>query len=113
MNHAQSHPIASDAATRRKSVWTWLLVVVVLALMGLIYRDAIAGLLTSWLKRGEYSHGLIVPFLSGFVIWQRRFELAEIPTRYSWMGLIVLALSAIVFVLGELSALITLAQRAS
>ena len=47
-----------------------------------------------------YSHGFIVPFVSGFFIWLKREELNAEKAEYSRFGLILIILAAIVHVLG-------------
>jgi len=48
------------------------ILVAVLALLGLfLYREALADLIASVLHREDASHGLCVPFISGYLIWLR------------------------------------------
>ena len=49
-----------------------------------------------------YSHGFIVPFVSGFFIWQKRKELKEINAVYSIWGLLLIIVSALIHVTGIL-----------
>jgi exosortase A len=42
----------------------------------------------------HYSHGYLIPFICGYLVWQKREELAELPRKSSpsGLGLIVMAL---------------------
>jgi exosortase len=50
----------------------------------------------------NYSHAFLVPFFSGFLIWQRRKELAALTAQGSWIGLPVLLAGIAALLLGDL-----------
>jgi len=77
-----------------------LLVAVVLALYG----PVMVRLVRQWYTDPDYSHGFLVPFLSAYLIWQRRDKLAEVARRPSnWGILLVLGSMGLLF-LGSLGA---------
>jgi exosortase len=78
----------------------WLLVAVVVGL----YAPVLVGLVRQWYTDPDYSHGFLVPFLSAYLIWQRRDKLAEIARRPSNVGLLVVLLSVGLLFLGSLGA---------
>lgn len=41
-------------------------------------------------KEGYYSHGFLVPFIAGFMLWINRNALARAEIRPSWLGLVLL-----------------------
>jgi exosortase len=49
----------------------------------------------------NYSHGLIIPMISGFILWRRRRELAALPIRGSWLGLLLLVAGVCALILGD------------
>ena len=49
----------------------------------------------------NYSHVFIVPIISGFVLWQRRRELAAVLIRGSWRGLPLLLTGVSALILGD------------
>ena len=51
----------------------WLLVAVLVAL----YAPVLLRLVRQWYTDPDYSHGFLVPFLSAYLIWQRRDKLAK------------------------------------
>src|SRR5271166_1898008 len=77
-----------------------LLVAVFLAL----YAPVLVRLAQQWYSDPDYSHGFLVPFLSAYLIWQRRDKLAEIERRPSDWGLLVVLGSLGLLFLGSLGA---------
>lgn len=70
----------------------------VVAFLSFLYWPTFRWLVDSWLSSPYYSHGFVVPFVSGFLIWTRRNELHV--SQSSIMGAAVLALGAFAYVLG-------------
>src|SRR5215469_14083552 len=77
-----------------------LLVAVLLAL----YAPVLVRLVRQWYTDPDYSHGFLVPFLSAYLIWQRRDKLAEIVRKPSNAGLVVVLASLGLLFLGSLGA---------
>jgi len=77
----------------------------VLALLGYMYADSLIFLFSRWIGTEDYSHGIFVPFISGYLIWQARLRLGQISREKSWLGLAVIALGLMLYVVGELSTL--------
>ncbi|MBL8820089.1 MAG: exosortase [Planctomyces sp.] len=50
----------------------------------------------TWQSDPDYNHGFLVIPIAGWLLWQRRRDLAEIEFRGSWVGL-VLIVAAVVF----------------
>lgn len=49
---------------------------------------------------GDYSHGWLVPFVSLWIVWCKRRELAATPKRVSWVGLSVVVFALLLHWLG-------------
>lgn len=58
------------------------------------------GLVNSWLNNADNSHGILVPFISLFFIWQKRDELKSARISSSNWGAIVLVISMVLYLLG-------------
>ncbi len=54
---------------------------IILAALLWCYAPTIRGLRELWRRSDEYSAGLLVPLLAGYVLWSRREQLAKIPIR--------------------------------
>jgi len=80
----------------------WLLVAIVIGLYS--YANVLLPLVRQWNNDADYSHGFLVPFLSAYLIWQRRDKLAQIARRPSNWGLVVVLGSLGLLFLGSLGA---------
>ena len=49
-----------------------------------------------------YSHGFIIPFVSGFLIWQKREQLKNINMEFSWYGLILIIIAVLIHITGTI-----------
>jgi exosortase len=66
-----------------------LTVILISAGIGVLYFNTLQWLIVSWLNNDYYSHGLLVPIVSGYIIWNMRSELENIGKKQSQVGLIV------------------------
>lgn len=77
--------------------------VLILGILG-VYGPILAGLAGDWAHDSNYSHGFLIPLVSGFFVWQRRKDLAAIPRRPSGMGLFAVVAAMALLVLGTAGA---------
>jgi exosortase len=65
-----------------------------LAAAGFLYYPFIQKMVRDWAENGNYSHGYLVPFISAYMIWALRGQLAETELKPSYwgLGLIVIGL---------------------
>jgi len=49
--------------------------------LGWLYFDVLRRLMSDWYNDENYSHGLLVPVIAGYALWQNREELRETPIR--------------------------------
>lgn len=89
-------------ASNRYLIFTSVLVV---ALLSYMYADSLVFLFSRWVGTEDSSHGIFVPFISGYLIWQARLRLSRISREKSWLGLAVIALGLMLYVVGELATL--------
>src|SRR5215468_6620637 len=92
-----------DAAARlaRPGFRMVLAGLVFLALLAVLYAGILRDLAWQWWDDSNYTHGFLVPIFSGFLIWQRRKELAALPAEGTWIGLPVLLLGIGALLLGD------------
>lgn len=91
------------ASTRPKwpvSPWLLLLVLVVAA----VYAPVLAQLAGDWLHDPNYSHGLLVPVVSGFLLWRSRKGFRAIPPVPMNAGLLGVLAAAVLLVVGAAGA---------
>lgn len=82
-------------------VWQAILLTLV---VGFLYRAILWKLVGQWWTNPNFSHGFVVPVFSGFVVWQRRQELAKLPFRPSWLGLPIIVAALMALIVGVLGA---------
>ena len=82
----------------------WWQGVVLAALIALLYSSILRLLVLHWWNDPNYSHGFLIPLFSGFLIWQERKRLAAIAVGPSWFGLVAIAGSLMILVVGVLGA---------
>jgi exosortase D (VPLPA-CTERM-specific) len=94
----------------KESPVIWLSFATIALLIGYIYWAGFAELIRIWDAREEYSYGYMIPFITLFLIWQRKDLLERIDFNGSWTGLALVALGFALFILGNLSALFLIVQ---
>jgi exosortase len=77
----------------------WFLAILVPLLIA-VYAGIIPALVVDWGEDPNYSHGFLVPLISGWFVWQRRFELKAAAIRPANAGLAVIFGSLALLVVG-------------
>src|SRR5579863_2215343 len=72
----------------------WILLVAALAAAILAVKTGLLQMFGWLLDRPEYSHGIIIPFVAAFLVWQRRDQIERLPFVGSWAGLVVVLVGA-------------------
>ncbi len=90
--------------TVRPGLRTGLVVLVFLGLLVSVYGGILRDLVWQWWDDPNYTHGFLVPLFSGFLVWQRRKQLAALSPDGSWIGLPVLLTGLGALLLGEIGA---------
>jgi exosortase D (VPLPA-CTERM-specific) len=79
-----------------------------ITLLGYLYADSLVFLFGSWIGNEDYSHGMFVPLISLFLIWQARHRITEAGAGNSWWGLAVIVAGLVLYWVGELATLYVL-----
>lgn len=86
--------------TERVTLAMWVrhpIMILVAGLVGasLLYLPNLTALVNEWLTSDEYGHGILLPFVAAYFVWQRRSDyLAEQP-RPSWSSVVLILLSVV------------------
>ncbi|TCK07545.1 VPLPA-CTERM-specific exosortase XrtD [Marinobacterium mangrovicola] len=64
----------------------------------LVYSEAIYGLIIQWWTSEEYGHGLFMPFVAAYIVWQKRDQISEQPLSSNLTGIPILAFSLFLLV---------------
>ena len=65
-----------------------------------------------WIDSPEYSHGLLIPPVAAFLIWQQKDRLERVPFTGSWWGVALVLLGGAALVVGQLGTVLTAVQYA-
>ncbi len=108
-------PVINNEGNQSPIVWkeswsVWGSLFLMLALLIALHFNALRWTVREWTNREEYSYGFLIPFISLFLVWQRKDELERIDLNGSWAGLAVLLVGLIIHFIGELSALFVFIQ---
>jgi exosortase len=76
----------------------------------LVYYPVLTSLVQQWASDDNYSHGFLVAPFAVYFAWLRRRDLAVLPERPHWIGLIVVLGSLAVLLAGRLGAELFLAR---
>lgn len=69
-------------------------------LLLLCYHIVLARLVEQWIENEDMSHGPFVPLVVGYIVWQRRSELAALPAKPSLAGLGLMLLGMFMLCVG-------------
>jgi exosortase D (VPLPA-CTERM-specific) len=85
------------------------LAAVALAALALVFlfQNTFVYLYGVW-HREEYSHGFLIPLVSGYLLWQRRSRFAQVQFSSSWTGVVLAVLGMAVYFLGSLASITTI-----
>jgi exosortase len=96
-------PASGSASPFLKRLAGWK-TIILLILIGWLYVPILIPLVRQWWIDPNFSHGFFVPLFSGFVVWQKRLQLASIPRVPSSWGLPVILVAVFTLVLGVFGA---------
>jgi exosortase len=89
----------------RSSVKSLFQLIAGVSLIGLIlgfYSPVLISLVSSLFVNDDYSFGLLLPLVSGYIIYQKWALIRQIPINPSWLGLIIIFLGFSLYLAGEL-----------
>jgi len=76
----------------------------------LVYLPVLSSLVRQWASDDNYSHGFLVAPFALYFAWLRRRDLAALPIRPHWTGLVLVAGSLAVLLAGRIGAELFLAR---
>lgn len=75
----------------------------IVGLVLLLYYPEISFMVNEWWTKHEYSHGFLIPLISGFVIWKKRDALRSAPIIPDVKGFLILLLGLALLIIGYVS----------
>lgn len=58
-------------------------------------------MVSDWIHDPNYSHGFLIPIITGYLIWLERKRLKQVNIAPSWWGVIVILFAGVIFLLGR------------
>ena len=68
----------------------------------LCYAQTIRGLFGLWLQDGDYSYALLIPLITAYIIWKKRYLIASTPVSTFWPGGVFFFIFLIISIYGIL-----------
>src|SRR2546421_11427837 len=79
--------------------------IAIAAALGFVYFTVLAKLGSDWWHDENYSHGLLIPFVIAFILWQERNRFADVSAQpAAWLGAIGVAISTLMLWAGTAGA---------
>ena len=86
-------------------IGTALILVALLAFSG-----SLAEMVRRWISQDEYSHAFFIPLITLWLLWERRNVALANVGRPTWIGPVLIVLSIVMNLVGEVAALFVLSQ---
>ena len=80
-----------------------LSILIFLGVLALLYMDPVASMVGEWYTDENYSHGFLIPVISGYLLWQRKDELAKARVSPANTGVLIAALGLLMFLVGNVA----------
>lgn len=77
-----------------------------------LFWDGLSVMWGGWVDSAEYSHGILIPPIAVFLVWQQKDRLERIPFVGSWWGAALVVLGGALLALGQLATIYVLVQYA-
>src|SRR6184192_1654740 len=90
-----------DVDVRSGATLSVVLTLSITALLAALYYKILYSLGTQWYADPDYSHGFLVPLLSGYFVWERRERLRSLPVAPSPWGIILLGGGLLMLLIGS------------
>jgi len=104
--------LMADGKTNRLFQKDHLMTILLFVLLGMLFYPIFPDLYLDWTLNDNNSHGILVPFISLYLVWRKRDDIILAEARSSYWGLAVLVTGLILYVLGYGGGMVVL-QRAA
>ena len=102
----------SDVVRWQFSWLNWAILLFALVVAFIPFYNVLAGLFDVWNLQPEYSHGVLIPIISVFLIWRERDALTRTAFQGSWLGMAPLLGGVAMWCIAQLSTIYVIGQYA-
>jgi len=82
----------------------WVQIAILTICFFIFFHHAIIEMVKDWATDDNFSHGFLVPFITGYMIWQKKEELAKYISAHDNMGLVIIISGIIIHIAGNIGA---------
>jgi exosortase D (VPLPA-CTERM-specific) len=86
-------------------IYVWSAIAVVAIGVAAATQTGIDHMISTWLGREEYSHALLIPLISAYLLWQQRAHLLRLELNGSWLGVALVVFGTLLQIAGVLAAI--------
>src|SRR5262245_43024347 len=101
-----------EPARWRFSALGWGMLALALIVAYVPFANVLNGLFAIWNVQPEYSHGILIPVISLFLIWRERAALSRLPFTGSWLGIVLVLGGVLLWCVAEFSTIYVIGQYA-
>ena len=76
---------------------------IIAGLVIFLYYPEIRFMVNEWWTKNEYSHGFLIPLISGFIVWRKRDALRSAPVMPDATGVLLLIMGIALLIIGYVS----------
>jgi exosortase D (VPLPA-CTERM-specific) len=110
---SQSIDVRAQLAPVWRLPWAPLLLAAAIGVVSLWpFWDGLTRMWGWWIDTPEYSHGLLIPPVAAFLIWQQKDRLERVAFTGSWWGVLLVLLGGALLVIGQFGTVYTVVQYA-
>jgi len=106
------YSMTAGVGTARKAVLRWDQAAWLGALLIGAYAPVLFFLGRQWYNDPDMGHGFFVPLVSGYIVWQRKDQLAALDPQPDWRGFLLMIYGAAQLLIGALGAELFLTRTA-
>ncbi len=93
-----------DTERPKNTIVQWIGLSAIAILFILLYYPVISYLVYNWTIDENYSHGFIIPFISVYLVWERRRLLSPSSSSSNYVGIGILLFGLFLLIIGDMGA---------
>ncbi|MET0534864.1 MAG: VPLPA-CTERM-specific exosortase XrtD [Steroidobacter sp.] len=86
-------------------IYVWSAIAIVAVVAAALAQTGIDHMVGTWLRREEYSHALIIPFITAYLLWHQRASMVKLEFNGSWLGVGIVVFGTLLQIVGVLAAI--------
>jgi exosortase len=85
----------------KTGVLLYLKVALLSLLVLFLYLPELRSMMTAWSESPEYSHGYLIPLISGYIIWRKVGVLRDMPAKPDFRGFFIVLAGVALLIIGQ------------